>query len=169
MMIKFLLLIILFAPAPPLFAEDTVLSWDPSPDSDVSGYQVYHGMASNQYIESVDVGNTTTYTLSALTAGVHYFAVTAYNSSGNNSGFSNEVFKEIGSNASPSLPTDSGGGGGGCTIQSYGGGAMNAAEMPLLIATLLLLTLKRALPLLRRSRILRYPQKRPLSAGDASL
>lgn len=148
-------ILVLLGQASFLFAEEAILSWDPSPDADVIGYQVYHGTASRQYVETINVGDVTSYSFPLATPGVHYFAVTAYRGAGGESDFSNEVFKEIGGNASPSLPTDSGGGGGGCTIQSHGGGAMNAAEMPVLIATLLLLGLKRALPFLRRSRTLR--------------
>lgn len=151
MMMKLILLIILLSPVPSLFAEDAVLSWDPSPDSDVTGYQVYRGTASGQYIESVDVGNTTTHTFSALTAGVHYFAVTAYNASGSNSSFSNEVFKEISGGSTLASP---GGGGGGCTIRSDGEGtSREAAEMLLLIAVILFLAAKKLIFPRRRSSV----------------
>jgi len=44
------------------------------------------------YDHSIDVGNITTYTLTGLTQGQTYFiALTAYDTSHNESGYSNEV------------------------------------------------------------------------------
>ena len=68
------------------------LAWDPNTEPDLSGYQVYYGTASGEYVDSIDVGNITTYRLDDLLDGVTYFiAVTAYDTSGNESDFSNEV------------------------------------------------------------------------------
>ena len=68
------------------------LAWDASTDHNVTGYRVYYGTASKTYGSPVDVGNVTTATLNQLTIGRTYFvAVTAYNSSGSESPFSNEV------------------------------------------------------------------------------
>lgn len=147
-----ILLLILLGPAPLLFAEDALVSWEPSPDSNVTGYQVYHGTASGQYVEKINVGNTTTYTFSELTPGVHYFAVTAYNPAGFESEFSNEASKEIGGN--PLDAPGAGGGGGGCAIQRYGaGGPLEAAEMLVLFATIFFLAAKRIVSAFLRSRI----------------
>lgn len=87
------------------------LAWSPSTDSDVVGYKVYHGTASKSYSTSLNVGSATSYTLSGLSAGTYYFAVTAYDLSGNESGFSNEVSKSISSGTPPppSPPPISGG------------------------------------------------------------
>ncbi len=68
------------------------LAWDPNTEPDLSGYRVYYATASGEYVDSVDVGNITTYRLDDLLDGVTYFiVVTAYDTSGNESDFSNEV------------------------------------------------------------------------------
>jgi hypothetical protein len=69
------------------------LAWDPNTDADLAGYKVYYGTASEIYGLSIDVGNVTTCTVLGLTQGVtYYFAVTAYDSSDSESGYSNEVY-----------------------------------------------------------------------------
>ena len=68
------------------------LAWDPNNEPDVAGYKIYYGTSSKSYSGSVDVGNVTSHTLSGLTQGqTYYVAVTAYNSSGSESGYSSEV------------------------------------------------------------------------------
>lgn len=68
------------------------LGWNPSPDITVTGYRVHYGVASGQYTNSIETGNTTSVTIPGLMPGVlYYFAVTAYNSSGVQSPFSNEI------------------------------------------------------------------------------
>ncbi|HRF64106.1 MAG TPA: PKD domain-containing protein [Candidatus Competibacter sp.] len=74
-----------------VFAGQVNLAWNAS-TSTVSGYKVYYGTASGNYASNVNVGNATTSTVSNLTDGsTYYFAVKAYDSAGNESGFSNEV------------------------------------------------------------------------------
>ncbi len=73
------------------------LAWDANVDSDISGYKIYYGTSSGKYDRHVEVtdpgaGDTVTYRLTNLTRGQTYFlAVTAHNSNGNESGYSNEV------------------------------------------------------------------------------
>ena len=45
------------------YSEEVALSWDPNQDSDLSGYRSYYGTPSGSHSVMVDVGNTTTYTL----------------------------------------------------------------------------------------------------------
>ena len=76
------------------------LAWDAVSDPNLSGYRVYYGTASGTYLQSLgqglDVGNVPTYTVTGLNSGTrYYFAVTAFGTAGNESGFSNEVFKDI--------------------------------------------------------------------------
>jgi hypothetical protein len=72
------------------------LTWNPGASSGVTGYKVHMGTSSGVYSSSIDVGNLTSYALSSLSAGsTYYIAVTAYNASGIDSGFSNEVSKSI--------------------------------------------------------------------------
>ena len=56
--------------------------------TDLAGYKVYHGFASRSYDVTIDVGLTTSAVLSGLQDGrAYYFAVTAYDTSGNQSLF----------------------------------------------------------------------------------
>jgi hypothetical protein len=75
------------------FAGQATLTWDP-PDisTDVTGYMVHYGTASGTYTQAVDVGNTTSYTVSNLIDGqAYYFTVTSHNAAGYESVYSNEV------------------------------------------------------------------------------
>jgi hypothetical protein len=75
---------------------DAILTWDPNIDV-VAGYKVYFGTVSRVYGPPIDVGNQTNYTVIGLDYGVkYYFAVTAYDFDGNESGYSSEVSKTIG-------------------------------------------------------------------------
>jgi hypothetical protein len=68
------------------------LHWDPSSSPGIAGYRVYYGTASGNYTTSVEVGNVTTDTVAGLTGGVtYYFAVTAFDTDGDESDFSNEI------------------------------------------------------------------------------
>jgi len=68
------------------------LAWDPNTNPDLAGYRIYYGTASGSYTASVDVGNKTSYTITGLNQGqTYYLALTAYNTSGSESGYSGEV------------------------------------------------------------------------------
>ena len=73
-------------------------SWDASEGPDLAGYKIYQATAPGGYgapiaILTVDV---TRYTVTGLEFGTTYFfTVTAYNSNGAESSFSNEVSKTI--------------------------------------------------------------------------
>lgn len=68
------------------------LQWNANADSDIAGYKVYQGITPGSYGLSIDVGNTTKYTAHNLQAGLrYYFAITAYDNSGNESPPSPEV------------------------------------------------------------------------------
>lgn len=72
--------------------QSVTLAWDPNPESDIGGYIVYYGCASRNYTNAVNVGNVTTNTVRGLVDGATYFfAVTAYNTNGLESDFSDEV------------------------------------------------------------------------------
>jgi hypothetical protein len=65
---------------------------DGSPLTDLAGYKVNVGTAPRTYNGSIDVGNVTAYPLTGLPTGqTYYIAVTAYDTSGNESTYSNEV------------------------------------------------------------------------------
>jgi chitodextrinase len=68
------------------------LSWLASPSAAVAGYRLYSGVTSGLYLHSVDVGNVTTNTVAGLVRGTGYFfAITAYDTNGLESAFSNEI------------------------------------------------------------------------------
>src|SRR5689334_7012343 len=73
-------------------ASSVTLAWDPNPAPDVAGYILHYGTNSGRYLTAVNVGNVTTNTVSGLAANVTYFfAVAAYNTSGQENDFSNEI------------------------------------------------------------------------------
>ncbi|MDH4028308.1 MAG: fibronectin type III domain-containing protein [Nitrospirota bacterium] len=97
-----LLLIFLFS-SNNIFAADISLSWDPpvtnedgTPLNDLEGYNIYYGTASGSYPQKITVGNVTTYQVTGLASGSTYcFAITAYDTSGNESLYSNEICTTI--------------------------------------------------------------------------
>ena len=86
---------------PPTGATSTaILAWDAVTATNLNGYRIYYGTNPGRYLQSVgqgiNVGRVESYTLKGLTSGTrYYFAVTAFYTSGNESAFSNEVFKDI--------------------------------------------------------------------------
>ncbi len=93
--------ILLFATA--LYAGDVTLTWDPpttsadgTPLTDLAGYNVYYGAESGNYSQSIDAGNVITYQVTNLTDGqTYYLSVTAYDTSGNESEYSNEYILTV--------------------------------------------------------------------------
>ena len=68
------------------------LAWDPSTGPNLAGYRILYGTTSGQYTGAIDVGNVTSYVVSALIANTtYYFAVVAYDQAGNVSEPSNEI------------------------------------------------------------------------------
>ena len=68
------------------------MAWGTSPSPGVTGYRLYYGGVSGNYANSVVLGNVTTSVVSGLASGVtYYFAVTAYNASGQESPLSKEI------------------------------------------------------------------------------
>jgi chitinase len=84
------------------FALSVLLQWDPNTESDLSGYKVYYkanssslpfdGTGAGGGSSPIDVHNQTTSTVTGLDPNkTYYFAVTAYNTSGIESEYSNIV------------------------------------------------------------------------------
>ncbi len=73
-------------------AAEVSLAWDANPEADLAGYRIHYGTASGLYTVHLDAGNVTSCRVSGLAAGTtYYFAATAYNTRGEESGYSNEV------------------------------------------------------------------------------
>src|SRR5262245_53481999 len=85
--------------APSAYAQTIKLAWDPSPDSSVAGYNIYRSQQSGVYSTPVNGSNIVT-TTSFADSGVHsgityYYVVTAVNTSGVQSGYSNEILATV--------------------------------------------------------------------------
>lgn len=117
--------LLLLAFASPVLAGDVTLAWNPNSEPDLAGYKIYYGTASHAYGTPIVIGTQTTYTLTGLPAGTYYFAVTARNTSGLESGYSNEVSAAV--TASPSASR--------CDINSDG--AANVLDLQRLINAIL--------------------------------
>lgn len=83
-------------------AGDATLSWSAPTTytngatmTDLAGFRVYYGTATRSYSDNVDVGKVSTYKISNLPNGTYYFAVTAYNTAGTESAYSNEATKSV--------------------------------------------------------------------------
>jgi len=83
------------------------VTWNPNTEPDLSGYKLYHGTASGQYGEPVDVGNVTGHVMEITPqhGATYYFALTAYDTSGNESGYSDEATCFIPDGRAPEKPT----------------------------------------------------------------
>ena len=79
-----------------LLAASVELSWQRNSEPDLQSYNVYYGTESRNYGPPIPVDQNSYYTLSGLEEGVTYFiAVTALDTSGNESGYSQEISKNI--------------------------------------------------------------------------
>ena len=81
---------------PPTTNGTASLSWDPSTNTSLAGYNVYMGTQPGIYGSPTSAGLNTSYTVGSLTGGkTYYFAVTAVDTAGVESSQSNEVSKVI--------------------------------------------------------------------------
>ena len=77
-------------------SNSATLQWAANQESDLAGYRVYHGTTSGVYGSPQNVGLATTFQFVNLEPNkTHYFSVVAYDTSGNESDPSPEVFKQI--------------------------------------------------------------------------
>ena len=112
-------------------ARDVGLQWNANPETDLEGYRIYYSTTSGAPYEGVgaeegdspidvkaadvEEGDTARFTLTGLSDDLdYYFVLTAYNTSGKESGYSVEVTTAEGGNTS-SADAD---GGGGCFIRT---------------------------------------------------
>lgn len=104
--------------ATPVFASSVGFIWDPNVEPDLAGYRMYKSSTSMNYVRVVDNPDTenllvdipcgpndttcSTYKWEDVPDGTYFWIVTAYDTEGHESGFSNEVTATI--NASPKPP-----------------------------------------------------------------
>jgi hypothetical protein len=128
--IGLLLCFISFIHSSRAFAGSATLSWnaptthtDGTPFTDLAGYKLYYGTSSGNYSTAVSLNSTATTTqVNNLTDGLtYYFAVTAYDSSGIESTYSNEVSKSLPAGAQYVLTTSKAGTGTGTITSSPAG------------------------------------------------
>ncbi len=90
------------------------LEWDANTETDLAGYKMYYkvgssggapydGTGATEGDSPIDVGNVTTFTFSNLLSGPYWFVVSAYDTEGLESDYSNEVTAILDSLA-PSAP-----------------------------------------------------------------
>jgi len=90
------------------FAGSATISWQANTEPDLQEYRVYTGTSSRTYGTPNPVGKETSYTVDNLEEGItYYFAVTAVDTSGNESGFSQEVYKTIADTHAPTVAVTS--------------------------------------------------------------
>ncbi|HEY0548458.1 MAG TPA: Ig-like domain-containing protein [Verrucomicrobiae bacterium] len=88
------------------FSQAATLEWDRNPEINVIGYRVYVGRVSRLYDSVLDIGNQTSAPV-PTSPGKTYFAVTAYDSDGLESDYSEEIFYTLpGVNTAPSALSD---------------------------------------------------------------
>ena len=89
-------------------ADTVTLGWDRNTEADLAGYRLHYGnspRAKATYTQTVPINNKYATSLElTLPDGVYYFALTAVDLAGNESGFSSEVMAEISEVTSPPPP-----------------------------------------------------------------
>ncbi|MBP1689088.1 MAG: depolymerase family esterase, partial [Deltaproteobacteria bacterium] len=97
---RFLAIALLLLLGTQALAGSLALAWDPVNDPRVAGYKVHYGTSAGNYTAQIDAGNVATSTVPNLADGAtYYFAVTAYDGSLVQSGFSNEVVGTVSAGA----------------------------------------------------------------------
>ena len=71
-------------------------AWNANTEPDLAGYRLWQGEApAGPYSSVLTVGKVTTATLNGVVDGTHYYVLTAYDTVGNESTYSNEVWKKF--------------------------------------------------------------------------
>ena len=80
------------------------LAWDPNTEEDLAGYSLYHSHNSGgPYEKSQDIPAGTEEYVETVEEGIHFWVLTAFDTSRNESGYSNEVSVELDGTA-PAAP-----------------------------------------------------------------
>ena len=98
----------LFATAPALADQNIELSWTPSTNANVAGYLIYSGTQSRTYTNVFLVGNVTNTIVTGLAEGTtNFFAAKAFDTSTNESTFSEETTFAVPASVTPPANTNS--------------------------------------------------------------
>lgn len=93
--------LILFLIIPGFCQTSVMVSWDPNTENDLAGYRIYYGSESKNYQHIKDVGIAVSNQITNLIPNTrYYFVLTAYDSTGNESGFSKEISILLDANSS---------------------------------------------------------------------
>ncbi len=116
----FILLALIFAP--PVQAEDVVLTWDRPDDSRVTGYKIFYGPADTNFKsiakEEIDTPEQTYCEIFNLDEGQTYaFAAKSLDQYDNESDFSEVLYYDVPEEINKRSNVGGGGGGGGCFIR----------------------------------------------------
>lgn len=88
-------------------ASNITFVWDASTSTDVAGYKLYQSTISGSYDSSKVVADisapNTTARIENIQDGTYFWVVTAYDGNGNESGYSNEVTRDLDTTA-PNAP-----------------------------------------------------------------
>jgi len=120
------------------YASGVRVGWVENPVSDVAGYRVHYGTASRNYQIHVDAGTFTSIEIDSLSSGTtYYFAVTAYDYSGNESAYSQEIQATMpaapavnavsGASSVSGSSSESGSGSGSLSVSSSGSGSTSGS------------------------------------------
>jgi len=134
-----------------VLSADVTLAWDPNNEPDLEGYGVYfrqdtpgapYHLAGYLPLAELNHSYATSFVVSGLEKGVrYYFAVTAWDTAGNESAFSNEVCADVGDTITPcpaaassSVRFSSGGGSGSAVCFISASSAANVPDFLSLVA-----------------------------------
>jgi hypothetical protein len=82
------------------------VSWNANTESDLAGYIIYYGTQSGNYAAAVDAGKVTSYRFNDVPTGrTYYVAVSAYDTSGNESDLSSEASVYVSAATAPVAST----------------------------------------------------------------
>jgi uncharacterized membrane protein YgcG len=125
-----LCVLVLLVLATPALSADVTLAWDPNSEADLEGYGVYFklGASGPPYdlfgyvtLQELNDPDNPSFAVTGLVMGSnYYFAVTAYDTAGNESGYSTPVCAQIGDQILPCTSASSGGSSGGSAGASSG-------------------------------------------------
>jgi hypothetical protein len=122
-----LLILILICIPSLVFAVTARVTWNRNTEGDLAGYWVYYGTSPSNYDHLVGVSTTPSIDITGLEAGkTYYFAVTARDTSGNQSGFSQQVSVTI--PAATSTKSNTSGTSSGTSTRSSTGGNTNTGS-----------------------------------------